>query len=686
RVSNIVAVLGGARDEAIGLLSHYDSDPDAPGAADDAFGVAVSLEAARILASRAERQWSLMVLVTDGEEAGLMGAAALMTDREVTSRLQAYLNIEAAGSNGPAHLFETGPGNGWLVEPWARYAPHPGGASFGVEIYRRLPNDTDFSILRRHEIPGLNFALIGDSYAYHTARDTPERLSPASLRETGENVVAVVSAMDGIDITERSQTTPTYFDIGRTTAITYGPLAGWAAAALALLSGVFAWVRITAAAIRLEGLGRWLLTTLWTAVGAALVVGSMVGVTLLLRAAREVYHPWYARPDRLFLLMLAVGIAVAWSVARIGQWLPERAHGLRHPLITWSMALPLWIALGSASLWLAPGAAYLWVLPLLAAGLLLAVIPVASSLAVRAASIVVLAVAATLWLRDTLDLLRFMVAVFGRLPLVTPAYFYAALMAVAGIMLVPPAAAIVTRSRPLVRPALMTAIWLIAVVVASGLAYSAPAYTVEQPLRRLVRAIQPAPDAEAIWDVASIEPGLDLPPGAPSGWMPANDPPATAIPSSRLPHPFVFRTKGPSLGPPPMAIAGFSIEPVAGGVEMTLTVVPREPGLVLTFVLPDGAVPARSNLPGIRRLGRWRATFVAPPEEGIVFRASFDEVSADALRETRVVVSSARFPDGEGWQRLPGWLPQEWSVWSAAAVWHVPAAQAPPVAPALSLR
>ena len=41
-----------------------------------------------------------MVLVTDGEEAGLMGAAALVTDREVTARLQAYINVEAIGSGG----------------------------------------------------------------------------------------------------------------------------------------------------------------------------------------------------------------------------------------------------------------------------------------------------------------------------------------------------------------------------------------------------------------------------------------------------------------------------------------------------------------------------------------------------------------------------------------------------------
>ena len=115
RVANIIAVKPGRRSEAIGLLSHYDSVAAGPGAADDAFGVGVSLEAARVLAARPDRNWTLMVLVTDGEEADLMGAAALMTDRDVTDRLRTYINIESTGSGEPAMLFEAGPGNGWLV-------------------------------------------------------------------------------------------------------------------------------------------------------------------------------------------------------------------------------------------------------------------------------------------------------------------------------------------------------------------------------------------------------------------------------------------------------------------------------------------------------------------------------------------------------------------------------------------
>jgi len=204
---------------AIGIVSHYDSSPDAPGAADDGLGVAVSLEAARVLAARTDRRYTLFILVTDGEEAGLMGAAGLASERDVMDRLQAYINVEATGNDGTAVLFETGPANGWILKPWSRRAPRPRGGSWALELYRRLPNDTDFSIFKRHDIPGLNFAAVDDSYAYHTARDTPDRVTDRALLHTGENVVETAIALDAVDVRARDALfQSTYFDIGRTVA------------------------------------------------------------------------------------------------------------------------------------------------------------------------------------------------------------------------------------------------------------------------------------------------------------------------------------------------------------------------------------------------------------------------------------------------------------------------------------
>jgi hypothetical protein len=684
RVANIIAVKAGSDRNAIGLLAHYDSAPEAQGGADDGLGVAVSLEAARVLAARATRKHTLFVLVTDGEESGLMGAAGLVTDRDVMDRLNAYVNVEATGSSGTALLFENGPGNPWLVKPWARSAPHPRGASFAIEIYRRLPNDTDFSILKRHDVPGLNFAAIGDSYAYHTARDTADRLTDEALRTTGENVVQTVIAMDALDLRARASGDATYFDVGRTIALSWGPVAAWLIAVASLICGLLAWFKVLGAAIRLSGVGRWVLDVIWALLGVAIVAGAMIGAVWALRHARAVYHPWYAHPDRLFLMLLAIGTLAGWAVIRLGAILPPRLHGPRHPMLVWSITLPLWIGLAGVIAALAPVAGYLWTLPLLIIGIGLLTVPPLNVAAVRAVSVVALAVAGSIWLFDTVDLLHFMVPLFGRLPIITPVYVYPALMLACGAMVVPPLIAITAAVKPLFRPSLGTAALLVAVAVAIAVAYFAPAYTYERPQRRTARAIVEPDATTATYEVASQEPGLDLEAGAPAGWSRATDAPAASVPFGRFPQPFVFRTTAPSPGPAPASVTEFTLKPIAAGTELTMTIVPREAGLTALFVLPEGITPARSNFPGVVNRGRWRLVYAGVPQDGVTFRASFKAGVESRLSATRAVVVSPRFPGGGGWQSLPAWLPQHNTVWDADIAWVLAAAV--PILPVPPLR
>ena len=674
-VFNIIAVRSGGDRKAIGLLSHYDSVPEAPGAGDDAFGVAVSLEAARVLAAREDRRHTLFVLVTDGEESGLMGAAGLTADRTVMESLAAYINIEATGNGGPAVLFETGPGNGWLAQQWASAAPHPRGASYAIEIYRRLPNDTDFSIFKRHDIPGLNFALVGDSYAYHTARDTADRLTDEALRLSGENVVATAIALDAMSLDVRTAKVQTFFDIGRVAALSWGPVTSWLIAAIALGGGVLAWFKTLGASLRLIGLWRLLLDAVWSLIGIAAVAAAMAGGSWALRASRTVYHPWYAHPERMFLMLLALGVLAGWGSVRLGALLPARAHGPRHPVIVWTLTLPVWVVAAGVTAAAAPTAGYLWTLPLLAAGLGLLAIPVANIAALRALSVLVLAVAGTLWVRDTAELLRFVVALMGRMPMITPFWIYAALMLACGAMVVPPFIAAAAATKPIVRPSIVTAILLVAVVVTTAFAYAAPAYTHAQPQRRSARAIVEADAATATYEVASQEPGIDLESGAPGGWYRATDTPKASIAVGRYAQPFVFRTTAPSPGSPPASVTEFSLRQLAAGTELTMTVVPHAPGLTAIFTLPEGVVPQRSSFPGIVR-GRWRAVYMGVPEQGVTWRASFKSGAESKLPSTIAAVVSSRFPGGTGWQSLPSWLPQETVVWDLDVAWIL---RTPPV-------
>ena len=682
-VSNIIAVRPGPDRSAFALVSHYDSAPQSPGAGDDGLGVAVSLEAARVLAARENRKHTILVIVTDGEENGLMGAAGVVTDRTVMDRLDAYINLEATGNDGPAILFETGPGNGWLVKPWAGAAPHPRGVSYGIEIYKRLPNDTDFSIFKRHDVPGLNFAAIRDSYAYHTARDSADRLTDDALRYTGENTVDTAIALDALDLKTRTSKAQTYFDIGQTVAVSWGPVTAWLIAAIALGCGVLAWLKALSTSVRLLGLGRWLFDAVWSFLGVAVVAAAMVGGTWALRLSRTVYHPWYAHPDRMLLLLLALGTLAAWAVIRLGAVLPARTHGSRHPVFVWSLTLPIWIVLAGVTAAFAPTAGYLWTLPLLVAGIGLLAVPVEQVPAVRAISVVVLAVSGTLWLRDNVELLRFVVALFGRLPLITPVWVYPALMLVCGTMVVPPFIAAAAATKPIVRPSLVTAALFVAVVVTAGLAYAATAYTFAQPQRRHARVIVEPDAATATYEVGSQEPGLDLDTSAPVGWYRATDAPKASVPASRLALPFVFRTTAPSPGPAPGSISAFSLKQVSGGTELTMTIAPQQPGLSAAFALPEGVLPQRSNLPGRVVRGRWTAFYIGVPTDGATWHASFKSGLESKLPSSAGLILSSRFPGGTGWQSLPSWLPQDHAVWELNVAWILRTPAVIPPVPAL---
>jgi hypothetical protein len=113
-----------------------------------------------------------------------------------------------------------------------------------------------------------------------------------------------------------------------------------------------------------------------------------------------------------------------------------------------------------------------------------------------------------------------------------------------------------------------------------------------------------------------------------------------------------------------------------------MTVVPTAPGLAVVFVLPERVRPARANLPGRVVRGRWWATYVGVPPEGITLRAAFKTGDESRLPATLAIVSSNRFPGGSGWQSLPAWLPQEHVVWDLDVAWIIkPPAIIPPVPP-----
>jgi hypothetical protein len=677
RVQNIIAVLPGATPDAIGLVAHYDSVPTGPGAGDDAFGVAVCLETARLLAARADRRHTVMVLLTDAEEDGLMGAAALVKDPEVGTRLRTYINVEATGADAPAVVFETGPGNGWLVRAFADAAPRPRGGSHGFEIYRRLPNDTDFSVLERTGVPGLNVAALGDSYAYHTPRDVPERLTDALLAQAGENVLATALALDRRDLSARTDEQAVYFDVASRHLVVLSPSASRVLGVLAIVLGLAGWVRVVAAARRAVGWGSLLRTAAWAVVGALVVSAALVGASALLRAVREVYHPWYAHPGRYWLMLGLAAVASARVVTSVARRLPRGMRGTRLPAAAWAVVLPPWIGLAALVEWGAPAAAFLWTVPLAAAGFVALVLAPATGLVAQMAAALVLAVTATLWGPTLDELLRFAVPLLGRMPFVTPGWALPAALLGGLVMLAPPLAVLIAArsgdvaedSPPRRRLSRKTPALGMALASSFAWCYVADGYTFERPLWRHVQYVADYASGRAAWEVGGNEPGLDLHLGlgAPAGWAAASGPLLEGTPARRFEQPFAFRTSVPAAGSPPISALGTL---VVEGTEARLEVRVRleAPGGMVVFALPPGLIPLRSSLPGRDRNGWWTAAYGAAPPGFVVFTAALPAAAAARLPAMRAGLVTPALPGGHGWPDHPAWLATERTVWQARAV------------------
>jgi len=94
---NLVIIVGGHIDSIVGDV--MDAKADAPGANDDASGVAVVLEAARILSKRKFRA-TIVYAVFSGEEQGLWGGKLLAdTAKERGWKVSAMLNNDIVGNS-----------------------------------------------------------------------------------------------------------------------------------------------------------------------------------------------------------------------------------------------------------------------------------------------------------------------------------------------------------------------------------------------------------------------------------------------------------------------------------------------------------------------------------------------------------------------------------------------------------
>ncbi len=370
RIVNVLARLPGVDSSgALALVAHYDTRAQTFGAGDDASGVAAILEALRALASGPRLANDLVVLFTDAEELGLLGARAFVEHHPWFEDVAAVLNFEARGSRGAAMMFETGPGSSALVAALASSAPAPIASSLSTEVYRRMPNDTDFTPFREAGVAGLNFAFLDGVSAYHTRLDTAERLSLASLQHLGSYALALTRRLGDADLDARSAEESVYFNPLGSTLVVYQrrwvlPLAAAAVVlTLAALGAAFARRRVSASGLAL-GVG---------AFAAAAVAGGLAGGLLhylLTGVGRGLLRGPHGAPYEAGALTLGLALLAAAAVALVYHLAALRASAVALA----AGGLLGWTLVAVAVSRLVPGASFLFVWPAMAGalGLLLA--------------------------------------------------------------------------------------------------------------------------------------------------------------------------------------------------------------------------------------------------------------------------------------------------------------------------
>jgi hypothetical protein len=357
RVENILAWLPGGgvesatRGKAVLVMAHYDGVEAGPAASDDGAAAAALLETLRALRARKQPlPHDVIALFTDGEEAGLLGAAAFVREHPWAKDIAVVLNFDARGTTGRSFMFETGPGNRDAVRK-LRAAPDISAGSVFNTVYRTLPNDTDLSELAVLGLPALNFAFADGVERYHTSHDDLAHLDPGSLQNHGAQMLALARAFASDSLPRPKTGDAVYFDFPIVGLMIYPE-------SLALPLAIVATVLVVIVVVRdrkgvLVGVAASVVAIILSAF-AAQVSASMLG-------ALHAHLPWGGLPRWSGLSAAAVTlIAVAVTVASVSvalRWADERG--------VYVGAMIVWLALALGLSAAAPGASYLFLWPVL---------------------------------------------------------------------------------------------------------------------------------------------------------------------------------------------------------------------------------------------------------------------------------------------------------------------------------
>ena len=356
-VDNVIAIKPGSKGKnAVLLTSHYDSGWTGPGAADSGAGTAAILEIARMAADFPPFENDIVFLFSDSEENGLIGADAFASFHPLFAKVKAVINLEARGVSGSSAMFETHEGNRRIIRLLSQYVERPVANSLTYEIYKRIPNDTDYTVYKRKGVPGVNFAFSQGVAAYHSVVDDPDHLDLGSLQHHGDNAWGMLNALGDRDLDRiSSKENAGYIDIFGMRLVHYPESI---VLGLALVLGVWVLLAIGLAFrkdFRVWQLRWGLLVVPWLI--AAIVLGGLL-LSFPLGYWADIHpieHPWPWSGRLAIFLLLAL---VLYITLKLFQ---SRVSPCAMMILSWGLIFVLAMVLASKL----PTASHLAVIPLM---------------------------------------------------------------------------------------------------------------------------------------------------------------------------------------------------------------------------------------------------------------------------------------------------------------------------------
>ena len=359
-VTNIVArMTGSGSGKAVLLVGHYDTVPPSPGAGDDGLAVAAMLETLRALKASTPPRSDVIALFTDGEELGLLGARAFVYDHPWSKDVGLVLNFDARGNRGPVLMFETSERNESLIDEMAESGPPPFANSMMRDVYKLLPNDTDFTVFRNAGYAGLNFAPINGFSFYHNSADSLENVSDRTLQQMGSYMLALARHFANLDAPPTANADAVYFNVLGTALVRYPQ--NWVMPLTAVIALLFA---------AIVGLGWWKKTLSPTGVAGgflslllsliAVATLTAIGSWLAYSVDGGVIAPGDTPQSNLYVVGLVV-LAVAATAGVYAGFGWVRAEDLVAGALAWWL-----LSLVFTSVFI-PGGSYLFTWPLLIA-------------------------------------------------------------------------------------------------------------------------------------------------------------------------------------------------------------------------------------------------------------------------------------------------------------------------------